>query len=163
VFEDFGFGGFEIHVEEVDSDGGVEGVLFEVSEVLGNGFEGFGVFAVVDGLILKVIDVAATIELVIVVVIAALDKVVFQEDSLEILIVISWGFFMLAIGIVVIVELVVPAAGLVEKVNVLAVLDFEPLAARDLGEDLESTGIGCTVRLHFLESVINLFIIFTYQ
>jgi hypothetical protein len=70
---------------------------------------------------------------------------------------------MLAIGIVVIVELVVPATGLVEKVNVLAVLDFEPLAARDLGEDLESTGIGCTVRLHFLEAVINLFIIFTYQ
>ncbi len=163
MFEDLWFGCFEIHVEEVDSDRGVEGVLFEVSKILGNGFEGFGVFTVVDRLIVKVIDVTATIELVIVVIITTLNKLIFQEDSLKILILISWGVFMFAIGIVVIVELVVPAAGLVEKVNVLAVLDFEPLAARDLGEDLESTGIGCTVRLHFLEAVINLFIIFTYQ
>jgi hypothetical protein len=163
VFEDFWFGCFEIHVEEVDSDRGVEGVLFEVSKILGNGFKGFGVFTVVSRLIVKVIDVASAIELVIVVIITTLDKLIFQEDPLKILILISGGVFMFAIDIVVIVELVVPAAGLVEKVNVLAVLDFEPLAARDLGEDLESTGIWCSVRLHFLEALINLFIIFTYQ
>lgn len=151
MFEDFWFGCFEIHVEEVDSDRGVEGVLFEVSEVLGNGFEGFGVFAVVDGLIVKVIDIASAIELVIVVIISTLDKLVFQEDSLKILILISWGVFMLAIGIVVIVELVVPAAELVEEVNVLAVVDLEALAAGDLSEHLETAGIGRSVGLHYLE------------
>jgi hypothetical protein len=58
---------------------------------------------------------------------------------------------MFAIGIVVIVELVIPAAELVEEVNVLAVLDLEALATRDLSEHLETAGIGRSVGLHYLE------------
>ena len=152
VFEDFWFGGFEGHVEEVDSDRGVEGVFFEEGEVLGDGFEYFSLFTVVYRLILKVLNMPTTIHLVIIIIIIpTLDKVFLEQDSLKIVILISREILMFAIGIVVIVELVVPASELVEEVNVLAVDDLEALAAGDLSEHLETAGIGGSVGLHYLE------------
>ncbi len=152
MFEDFWFGGFEGHVKEVDSDRGVEGVFFEECEVLGDGFEYFSLFTVVYRLILKVVNMPTTIHLVIIIIIIpTLDKVFLEQDSLKIFILISREILMFAIGIVVIVELVVPAAELVEEVNVLAVVDLEALAAGDLSEHLETAGIGGSVGLHYLE------------
>ena len=49
---------------------------------------------------------------------------------------------MLTVGIVVVVELIIPSAILVEEVNVLAVLYLEPLATCDLGKDLKTLGVG---------------------
>lgn len=100
-------------------------------------------------IIIKVWSIGcASIHLIVVVIITTLKELTFQDDSFKVIILIGGWIFIVTVGVVVIVELIVPASVLVEEVNVLAGFDFEALATGDFSEDLETQGIGAGVGLH---------------
>jgi hypothetical protein len=85
---------------------------------------------------------------IVVIIISFLIELAFQKDSFKVIIFIRRRVLVLAIGVVVIVELIVPATVLVEKVNVLAVLYLEAFAACDFCEYFETLRVGGSVGLH---------------
>ncbi len=109
--------------------------------------------------VLKIItlDGIPSIHLVIIVIITSCQKLLLEQDPLKIIILISRWILSLAIRIVVIVVLIVPASILVEEVNVLGGLNLEALSVGDLCEGFEALWVWSSVGLHgmFLCLFIN--------
>lgn len=72
----------------------------------------------------------------------------FQQYPLEIIILVSWRILTLPITIIVIVVLIIPAAVLIEEVDVAGVFYSEALSVGQLREYLEAVRGGGVVGLH---------------
>ena len=155
VFKDLLFSSFKRHVSKIYSQGYFEGVILEISCIMSNNLKYFLVridrrmYAILLIIILILVKIGSILFLIKIVIIILI-KLILKDSSLKLLFLITGRLFWLPIRIIVVVILIVPSTKLVEHVNILGVLYFEPFSIRQLSKYFESLRIGIVVAFHLL-------------
>lgn len=101
-------------------------------------------------IIIMIIMTMLSILLIVIIIIVMLFILIVQNNSLEIIILITGRIFRLTISIVIVVVFIIKATVLIKQVNIFGISDSETFSISKLCKYFESLRIWMMVTLHFV-------------